>query len=158
MKKDEGWLEISDMDKFADYIRNIVYINFKEENDSEDIPEENTKKEQINYELDLDKDVDLLTNEELLELNSVLAKKECEIIIKEVSKKLRNKKNKTIRYLINDKRLSKIIEDVNQRLVSNIIAGLVKKGLLESAFDNEQNDFVFWKKEINNGDSQTREL
>lgn len=158
MKKDEGWLEISDMDKFADYIRNIVYINFKEENDSEDIPEENAKKEQINYELDLDKDVDILTNEELLELNSVLAKKECEIIIKEVSKKLRNKKNKTIRYLINDKRLSKIIEDVNQRLVSNIIAGLVKKGLLESAFDNEQNDFVFWKKEINNGDSQTREL
>jgi hypothetical protein len=31
-------------------------------------------------------------------------------------------------------------------MVSNIISGLVQKGLVETAFDEEANDFVFWVK------------
>ena len=38
-------------------------------------------------------------------------------------------------------------------MVSNMISNLVKKGLLESAFDEEKNDFVFWKKDIKDGNS-----
>ena len=29
-------------------------------------------------------------------------------------------------------------------MVSNIVKGLVSRGLVESAFDSEKNDFVFW--------------
>jgi hypothetical protein len=31
-------------------------------------------------------------------------------------------------------------------MISNIIQGLVKKGVLHTAFDNEKNDFIFWVK------------
>ena len=52
--------------------------------------------------------------------------------------------------------LYKMIEHVNQRMVSNIIAKLVNGGLLESAFDDEKNEFIFWKKEDeDHGNSQT---
>jgi hypothetical protein len=32
-------------------------------------------------------------------------------------------------------------------MVSNIVRGLVKKGVLDSAFDNDKNDFIFWVKD-----------
>jgi hypothetical protein len=32
-------------------------------------------------------------------------------------------------------------------MVSNILAKLVGDGLLDSAFDSERNDFIFWIKE-----------
>jgi len=32
-------------------------------------------------------------------------------------------------------------------MVSNIINSLVKKGLIETAFDSEKNDFIFWVKD-----------
>jgi hypothetical protein len=39
---------------------------------------------------------------------------------------------------------SDIIHKLNDRMVSNIINILTQKGLIETAFDNEANDFVFW--------------
>lgn len=144
MKNNGDWLEISDIDKFTDYIRNIVYINFKDE----DIDEEN-------YIVDINDSFESLTKEEIEELESVLDKKECINIIKETSRKMRHKKTKKIKYLMDDKILYDIIENINQRMVSNIISNLVKKGLLESAFDEEKNDFVFWKKDNKDGNSQT---
>lgn len=144
MKNNGEWLEISDIEAFTDYVRNIVYINFKDS----DIEEEE-------YEIDMSTGFDNLTKEEQTELENVLDKKECKNIIKETSRKVKNKKTKEVKYLMNDTILYKIIESINQRMVSNIISNLVKKGLLESAFDTEKNDFVFWKKETKNGDSQT---
>lgn len=146
MNNNGDWLEISDIDKFTDYIRSIVYINFKDE----DINEE----EDINISGSLED----LTPEEAQEIETILNKKECMNIIKEISKKVRGKKSKKIKYLMDNKVLYDIIENVNQRMVSNIIANLVKKGLLESAFDEDKNDFIFWKKENKNGDSQTDEF
>jgi hypothetical protein len=32
-------------------------------------------------------------------------------------------------------------------MVSNILNSLVNKGVLDSAYDDEQNDFIFWVKE-----------
>ncbi len=37
-----------------------------------------------------------------------------------------------------------IIEDFNARLVSNLLQQLVAKGLIESSYDEEENDFIFW--------------
>ncbi|NBT08684.1 MAG: hypothetical protein EBS98_07780, partial [Chitinophagia bacterium] len=39
-----------------------------------------------------------------------------------------------------------ILEELNSRLVSNILNSLVNKGLIESAYDSDTNDFVFWVK------------
>lgn len=144
MKNNGDWLEISDLDKFTDYIRNVVYISFKDEGSDEEY-----------YEIDINKGFENLTNEEEAELENILDKKECINIIKETSRKMRNKKTKKVKYLMDDRILYEIIENINQRMVSNIISNLVKKGLLESAFDEEKNDFVFWKKENKDGNSQT---
>lgn len=144
MKNYEDWLEISDIEKFTEYVRNVVYINFKSEHIEED---------EDSYEIDFNDAIQPLTDEENLELDSILTQKECINIIKETSKKIRHKKTKEIKYLINDNILYKIVQNINQRMVSNLISNLVKKGLLESAFDEEKNDFVFWKKDTKDGNS-----
>ena len=43
-----------------------------------------------------------------------------------------------------------ILIQLNQRMVSNIVRGLVKKGVVDSAFDSERNDFIFWVKDKEN--------
>ena len=32
-------------------------------------------------------------------------------------------------------------------MISNILSGLVNKGLVDTAYDSQSNDFVFWVKE-----------
>lgn len=131
MEQPNEWLEISDLNKFTNYLRKMVYINFSEDKDEE---------------------FDLLINNQAMqgidndELNQCLTVKESKIIIRELAKKFRNKHTGKIKYLVNDEILYSIIENLNQRMVSNLIASLVSKGLLESAFDTEKNDFVFWAK------------
>ena len=120
-----------------------IYINFRSENI------ENEEE----YEIDFNETTQPLSDEENIELNSILTQIECINIVKETSKKIRHKKTKKIKYLINDKILYTIIQNINRRMVSNMISNLVKKGLLESAFDEEKNDFVFWKKDIKDGNS-----
>lgn len=130
MKKDE-WLEISNIKKFTNYIRTMVFVGFVEDNPTEDIT----------------KCFQELSAKEKKELDDVLGIKECLVIVKSLSKRARNKKTKEIKYLLNNAGLNKIIEEINQRLVSNIIQVLVSKGVLETAFDAEKNDFVFWVKD-----------
>jgi hypothetical protein len=76
-----------------------------------------------------------------------LSHKEALLIIKELVKKQKNRKTNQIRYTINDSIFADIIYRLNDRMVSNIVSGLVQKGLIETAFDDETNDFVFWIKE-----------
>ena len=141
-ENDEGWLEISNIEKFSDYIRNIVYINFKDDSI--------TDEDDINIDIAFED----LTDEEKKEIASILDKQECINIVKETSRKVRGKKSKKIKYLMDDKILYDIIDNINQRMVSNIIANMVKKGLLETAFDEKKNDFIFWKKDNSDGNSQ----
>ena len=39
-----------------------------------------------------------------------------------------------------------VLRQLSERMISNIVRNLVKKGLVESAFDEDKNDFVFWIK------------
>ena len=130
MNNNNNWLEISDLSEFADYLRKMVYINFSEDADESDE--------------DIAKCFSNLKSEEKQELDKCLSIKETKFILKENTKKMRHKKTKEIKYLLNNKILNKVLENLNQRLVSNIIASLVSKGMLESAYDEEMNDFVFW--------------
>jgi hypothetical protein len=80
-------------------------------------------------------------------MNETLTHDESAIIIKNHAKKQINKKTKEVRYCLTDKLLQTIIEDLNNRMISNILNSLVNKGILDSAYDSDQNDFIFWVKE-----------
>ena len=86
-----------------------------------------------------------LKPEEQVEIDSVLSQQEGLIIARDfIREKTRNKK--TI-YIISEKKYMAMIESFNERLVSNMLKNLTQSGLLESAYDSELNDFIFWIKE-----------
>jgi len=129
MREDE-WFEVPDLIEFTDKVRAIVYNNFGEWND---------KSEEV-----------ILTNvkeNELKDLDTMLSHQESLLIIKENIKRERNKRTKKIRFVLDDIIFADIISKLNDRTVSNIINSLVKKGLIETAFDSEKNDFIFWVKD-----------
>ena len=86
-----------------------------------------------------------LKPQEQIELNSVLTQQESLNIAKDfIKEKIKNKK--TV-YIISEKKYMAMIESFNERLVSNMLKNLTQIGLLESAYDSELNDFIFWIKE-----------
>lgn len=125
------WFIIKDITDFTDKARAIVFNNFGKwsETESNEFIIDNVEK----------------TDEE--ELNQVLSHQESLAIVKQFIKKQKNSRTKKIRYVLNDTIFAEIVHSLNNRMVSNILNNLVQKGLVESAFDNESNDFVFWIKE-----------
>ena len=130
----EKWYVVPDLDNFTDKARAIVYNNF-----GVCINPDN-----------LDILIDDVVENEQEEFDKVLSHQESLVIVKELVKKQKNRKTKEIRYTINDNIFADIVHRLNDRMVSNIITGLVDKGLLETAFDNESNDFIFWIKNDEN--------
>jgi hypothetical protein len=128
---------ISDIDEFTDHARVIVYTNFGAEYSKDGTI------------------IESISPVEQSELDSVLTHQECKIIVQSMAKKQRHKKTHRERFIINEKIFTEIIESINSRLVSNILAGLIKKGLVDSTYDPELNDFVFWvKNDENSQDNQ----
>jgi hypothetical protein len=124
---------IDNLEEFIDSTRKLVFNDFGK--GSIEDPDEFT---------------DLMANispEDLEEMDQVLTKQESETIIKSIAKEQVNKNTKAVRYIINEKIFSQIIEAMNNRLVANILSSLASKGLIESAYDEKLNDFVFWCKE-----------
>lgn len=128
------WFAINNIEEFTNKTRAIVYNNF------------GLSEEEKN---NVDTMIDEVKPKDQKELDKVLSHKESLSIIKENVKKERNKKTKKIRYVLNEEIFAEIIYKLNSRMVSNILSGLVTKGLVESAFDNESNDFVFWVNDEN---------
>lgn len=133
-----NWFIIKDFQKFINDTRAFVFTNFASNKDSE--------------EYRFSEQLSMLEKEEL---DKVLTFSETENIAKGFLRKQSNNKTKEIRYLMSEDNFLKIVESLNTRMVSNLIRELVKKGLLETAFDTEVNDFVFWAKE--DGDEQEKE-
>ena len=73
-----------------------------------------------------------------------MTQEESIVIIKPLFKKQKNKRTSKIRYLISDDIFLNMLQQLNDRMVSNTISSLVQKGLVESAYDDEIDDFVFW--------------
>lgn len=84
-----------------------------------------------------------LDSEEKEELDTYLTLKEVTTIA--VSYIRFDKTNK--QYIISLSDYESFVEALNSRLISNIMNGLVAKGQLECAFDDEKQDFIFWRKE-----------
>jgi hypothetical protein len=123
---------IKNIRKFVNKVRIIVYNNFGKWS------------EEVNTEL-------LLKNqEEKKELENILPFQESKNIIIPFIKKQTNKSNNKKRYIINEKNFAEILQNLNARMVSNILVDLTAKGLVETAFDEKINDFVFWAKDNEN--------
>lgn len=125
---DEYFYVIKDIDEFINHTRTIVFGAFGEDFESDEA---------------IDHLIDRLTEQDKKELDETLSKEECLAIVHDHVKPKTNRRGIT-KYIISDKQFETIIEAFNARLVSNLLTNLVQKGLIESAYDAEENDFIFW--------------
>jgi regulator of PEP synthase PpsR (kinase-PPPase family) len=129
----DQWFFINDFDDFVDHSRSLVFKFFGEANKIADDS--------------MTSSMSKMSKKEVSEMNETLTHDESAIIIKNHARKQINKKTKEVRYCLTDKLLQSIIEDMNNRMISNILNSLVNKGVLDSAYDSDQNDFIFWVKD-----------
>jgi thiaminase len=127
---------IKDIEYFVNYSRVLLFNLFGKDNNSE-----------ID---DVNKDMTDLSEEEKKELDTILSYDESLVIIKSIAKEQKHKITKKSRYIITDELFLQIIEALNDRMTSNLLNGLVNRGLVETAYDDEAEDFVFWVKENKN--------
>ena len=122
--------EIKNLEEFTESARRVVFGGFGKS-------VEETKDDFTDM-------LESLSDEEEHEMNEVLSQQESLLIVESIAKKQTHKKTQKTRYVVNEKIFNDILEALNARLVSNILSNLTKKGLIESAYDDELNDFVFW--------------
>lgn len=126
---------VPDVEEFVDAVRRIVYTGFGQDPESDidlfsDDAFENINENELDETLSLQECISIAKNQKLISV--------------QVSKITREK-----RFIITEENYIKMIEDFNARLVSNLLSSLVAKGLIESAYSEEDNDFIFWVKEDN---------
>lgn len=138
--QNEPWFYINDLDSFIDNSRQLVFTFFGKSNEIADDS--------------LTASLSALSDLDQKELDKTISHEEAAVIIKNRAKIQINRKSKQKRYCLNDEILQLIIEDLNSRMVSNILTKLVSDGIIESAFDTEKNDFIFWVKEQDDQDSK----
>ena len=137
----EEWFIINDIDDLTNSVRALVFNNFGKSTEPEVQDKEDDVVNNLLFELD--------PNDQK-ELDSVLSYSESLIIVKQHIKKHIHKKTDKIRYIMNNDMFLKIIQSLNDRMVSNLLNSLVNRGLVETAYDDEDDDFIFWVKEDNN--------
>lgn len=131
--RDSDWYKINDLTGFINHARELVFKSFGEVNElSND---------------DLTATLSELAPKDKEELNRILTYEECLVMARNIIKIKTSKKTKKESYYVNDIILTEMLECFNSRMVSNILAKLVSDGLLDSAYDSEKNDFVFWVKD-----------
>jgi len=124
---------IDDLEQFTKSARTLVFNGF--DKSIGDDPDEFTKL------------ITEISQDDLKEMDEMLTQKESLLIVKSLAKEQKHKVSNKIRYLIDELIFSKIIEKLNERLVSNMLLSLVKRGMIESAYDENINDFIFWVKD-----------
>lgn len=134
--KNNEWYVIADIPNFINSARLLVFNSFGN----------------VDNPSPIDNALASLNEADRSELDTVLSYDESYNIAMETVKKQYNKKTKETRYLISDETFVSMIDFLNERMISNMLNNLVNKGILESGFDNESNEFVFW---IKNNENQT---
>lgn len=130
----KGWLEVINLEKLVKFSRKIIFYNFDDRNKN------------LDDETFIQKIDSLSNGQDDKEIEKVLPYQESEAIFAEFLKSKINPNSKQKALFLKEKDYNTILEHLSERMVSNIVRGLVNKGLVESAFDNEKNDFVFWVK------------
>lgn len=126
------WYDIVDLEKFVEASRVLIYNNFGL------ISDESTT---------IDMMMESLSTEEQKEIEECLPQSEALLIAKDFVQTLRSRKTKKTVYKISEKSYFEYLEMLNSRLVSNMLHSLTNKGILESAYDDKANDFIFWVKD-----------
>lgn len=137
----EKWFEVKDLSEFVNSTRKMVFHFFGKLNETEN-PNS------------LLKEIWEMSEEELAELNSTLTYDECLVITKDHLRVETKKMSE--RYYVSDSIFMTIVEEINSRLVSNILNRLAAKGLIETAFDDTINDFCFWISDENKTDTDSQ--
>jgi hypothetical protein len=132
----DEWFVVKDIDGLINSSRALVFNSFgkKDQKNNDDINP-------------LDLQIDQTDKEEL---DQTLSFDESKVIIMNIIKKQKHKTMDKIRYLLNDNLFMKIIQSLNDRMISNLLNSLVNKGFVDTAYDAEANDFVFWVKDHEN--------
>lgn len=126
------WYTIEDIDKFVEASRVLIYHNFGPD------------KTDINIE---QSSISQLLPEEQQEIEQCLSQSEALSILHQFIKKRKNKNTRQIEYCVSENSYLDYLESLGSRMVSNMLNNLTNAGLLESAFDSETNDFIFWVKD-----------
>jgi hypothetical protein len=136
----DDWFIIKDFQGFIEATRALVFNSFGSEQG------------------DKNKDDFMMsvTNKDKQEIDNILSYDESLTIVVGFLKKEKNKTTSKIRYLVNDDAYMKIIYALNDRMTSNILNGLVNKGIVETAYDDESNDFIFWIKDKDNDNQKPK--
>ena len=135
----EEWFVIKNIEELTNSARALVFNNFgKGKNNNSEIEEAKDSVDGLLLEVD---------PKDQKELDETLSYSESLIIIKQHIKKQINKKTNSIRYIMNNGMFLSIIESLNDRMVSNLLNSLVNRGLVETAYDAEEDDFIFWVKD-----------
>lgn len=126
---------IDDMEKFIESTRVLVFNAFGKTNE--------TELDDLSFILSE------LPEDHITELNETLTQSECMIISQDFVRKEINRKTKAIRFTISTSKYMEMIESFNSRMISNMLNNMVNKGILDSAYDIDANDFIFWIKDDN---------
>lgn len=129
---DDEWYVLKDFDGFVNSTRALIFNTFGYQQSVAD---------------DMDPLLLKIDNKDIDEIDKVLSFNESSNIIKNIAKKQRSKTSKKFRYIINDILFADIVNSLNDRMISNMLNNLVNRGLIETAYDSESNDFVFWIKD-----------
>lgn len=125
---------INDFEEFIDAIRALVFNSFgKHSKDDTDLDDLLVCSKPENQE----------------ELDDTLSHDEAVVIAKGILRTKKDKYTGKISYILNDDDLLELMELLNDRIVSNILNKLVQMNLVESGYDSETNDFIFWIKDEN---------
>lgn len=124
---DDEWFVVKDLDEFINSTRALVFNNFGKQKTEDEI-------DLLAFNIDPN---------DLKEIDKILSFDESKNIVEPLLKKKRKK------YILNESIYLEIITSLNDRMVSNILNGLVNRGLVETAYDAEANDFVFWMSDHN---------
>lgn len=124
---------ISNLTKFLDASRVWLYVIFGGEE-----PSKTMTKRYVD-----------LNDEEKEEIDKVLSIKEVITISSGYIK--HNLDNDT--WTITEKEYEDFLVELSGRMTSNLLASMVSSGILESAYDSEINDFVFWRNDTDEKDN-----
>lgn len=137
---DESFV-INDIDYFTNYSRRIIFDSYGQKS------EENSDTAETDL---IDHAIDNLSQKDKEELDRILSYEEALNIVKSIAKVQTHKTTKEKRYVITDVTYMEILQSLGDRMTSNILNGLVNKGIVDTAYDSDIDDFVFWVKDKDN--------
>jgi Mg/Co/Ni transporter MgtE len=132
---------INDIDYFTNYSRRIIFDSYGQKS------EENSDTSETDL---IDHAIDNLSQKDKEELDRILSYEEALNIVKSIAKVQTHKTTKEKRYVITDVTYMEILQSLGDRMTSNILNGLVNKGIVDTAYDSDIDDFVFWVKDKDN--------